>query len=110
MELTSQTPEGLPRCPVCGEAPLLALSGGGALCKICGLTLGWFRQRLGEQVELQSLFVQDLGMDSLDAVELAMAMENELGVTIPDDELRKAKTVEDLIRLVNRHLGRDGPS
>ena len=48
-------------------------------------------------VKLESNFVQDLGADSLDTVELIMAFETEFNVTIPDDEAEKIKTVGDAI-------------
>jgi acyl carrier protein len=106
---TSPTTGGLPRCPVCGAPAQLALSGGGALCPNCGHLLEWFRQHLGEQVGLDTSLAKDLGLDSLDVVELAMEMEKELGVTIPDEALPNVKTVRDAIRLLER-LRRGGPS
>ncbi len=46
-------------------------------------------------------FVDDLGADSLDLVELIMAMEEEFDVEIPDDEAEKILTVQDAIDYVN---------
>jgi acyl carrier protein len=48
----------------------------------------------------------DLGLDSLDGMELVMELEGVLGATIPDDALRQARTVEDLLRLLTGLLGR----
>ena len=48
-------------------------------------------------VKMESNFVQDLGADSLDTVELIMAFETEFNVTIPDDEAEKIKTVGDAV-------------
>ena len=96
-----------PRCPVCGAAAPLALAGDGALCPNCGHLLHWLRSRFGGHVGLGSPFPPDIGLDSLDAVELVMEMESELGVKIPDDDLRRVRTVEDVLRLLTRLLGRN---
>ncbi|MDO4690647.1 MULTISPECIES: acyl carrier protein [Fusobacterium] len=50
-----------------------------------------------DQVKLESNFIDDLGADSLDTVELIMAFEEEFGVDIPDTEAEKIKTVKDVI-------------
>ncbi len=47
-------------------------------------------------------FVDDLGADSLDLVELIMAMEEEFDVEIPDEEAEKIATVQDAINFVNK--------
>ena len=47
-------------------------------------------------------FVDDLGADSLDLVELIMAMEEEFDVEIPDEEAEKITTVQDAINFVNK--------
>jgi acyl carrier protein len=46
--------------------------------------------------------VDDLGCDSLDEIELVMALEDDFGIAIPDEEADKCKTVKDVIDLVNR--------
>lgn len=48
-------------------------------------------------------FVDDLGMDSLDTVELVMALEEEFGVEIPDEDAEKIATVADAISYINKH-------
>ena len=53
-----------------------------------------------EQVLPEASFVNDLGADSLDTVELIMAFEEEFGVEIPDEEAEKIKTVQDVIDYV----------
>jgi len=48
----------------------------------------------------ESNFVDDLGADSLDTVELIMSFEEEFGVEIPDTEAEKIKTVQDVINYI----------
>ena len=50
-----------------------------------------------DQVTADASFVDDLGADSLDTVELIMAFEEEFDVEIPDEEAQKIKTVQDVI-------------
>lgn len=50
-----------------------------------------------EEVVPTASFIEDLGADSLDIVELVMALEDEYGLEIPDDEAEKLKTVEQVI-------------
>ncbi len=50
-------------------------------------------------------FVEDLGADSLDTVELVMAFEEEFGVEIPDDAAEKIATVKDAIGYIESHPG-----
>lgn len=50
-----------------------------------------------EQVVPEASFVEDLGADSLDTVELIMAFEEEFAVEIPDEEAEKIKAVQDVI-------------
>jgi acyl carrier protein len=57
-----------------------------------------------EQVTPATHFVNDLNFDSLDVVEFAMEVEDELGVSIPDDQVEKLQTVEDVITYVNDQL------
>lgn len=55
-----------------------------------------------EQVTDNADFKADLGMDSLDNVELLMEIEKEFGITIPDDEAEKAHTLNDCVEIVER--------
>jgi acyl carrier protein len=48
-------------------------------------------------------FIDDLGADSLDIVELVMKMEEEFGIEIPDEEAEKIKTVNDVIQFITTH-------
>lgn len=56
------------------------------------------------KVQPKSDFVNDLGCDSLDTVELVMAVENEFGIAITDEAAEKTKTVEDLTNLIQEKL------
>jgi acyl carrier protein len=58
-----------------------------------------------EEVNDNSSFVDDLGADSLDTVELVMALEEEFECEIPDEEAEKITTVQQAIDYVNAHLG-----
>jgi len=49
-----------------------------------------------------SSFLDDLGLDSLDIIELIMAFEEELDLEIPDEEAEKMKTVGDVIKYLNK--------
>lgn len=53
-----------------------------------------------EQVTLNSSFVDDLGADSLDIVELVMALEEEFDIQIPDEEAEKIRTVGDAVKYI----------
>ena len=53
-----------------------------------------------EKVTPQASFVDDLGADSLDTVELIMALEEEFEIEIPDEEAQKIKTVGDTIKYI----------
>ena len=56
-----------------------------------------------DEIKAESAFIEDLGADSLDIVELVMAMEEEFEVEIPDEEAENIKTVGDAINYVNTH-------
>ncbi|MGL4980509.1 MAG: acyl carrier protein [Fusobacteriaceae bacterium] len=56
-----------------------------------------------EQVTIDANFVEDLGADSLDTVELIMAFEEEFEVEIPDSEAEKIKTVKDVVNYIESH-------
>ncbi len=58
-----------------------------------------------EQVVNTASFVDDLGADSLDTVELVMALEEEFECEIPDEDAEKITTVQQAIDYVNAHLG-----
>ncbi|MDA8417014.1 MAG: acyl carrier protein [Betaproteobacteria bacterium] len=57
-----------------------------------------------EEIKNTSSFVEDLGADSLDTVELVMALEEEFECEIPDEQAEKITTVQQAIDYVNAHL------
>lgn len=56
-----------------------------------------------EDVKAEASFVEDLGADSLDTVELVMALEEEFETEIPDEEAEKISTVQSAIDYVSAH-------
>ncbi len=54
----------------------------------------------GKNVKLTATFIEDLGADSLDLVELVMALEEEFGCEIPDEDAEKIRTVGDVVKYV----------
>ena len=62
-------------------------------------------EKLGKkktEITLKTNLVEDLGADSLDVVELVMAFEDEFGVSLPDEDVSKMKTVKDIIDYINK--------
>ena len=64
---------------------------------------------LAEQLDIsadtimpQSEVVKDLGADSLDVVELMMALEDEYGITLPEGEVENVKTVQDIVDMMEK--------
>ncbi|WAU74230.1 acyl carrier protein [Acinetobacter sp. TR11] len=69
-------------------------------------------EQLGEdededEVVPNATFIDDLGADSLDVVELIMAFEEEFGIEIPDEEAEKILSVRNAIDYVAAHVGED---
>jgi len=56
-----------------------------------------------EKVKDNASFIDDLGADSLDTVELVMAFEEEFGIEIPDDAAETIQTVGDAIKFIKEH-------
>ena len=56
-----------------------------------------------KQLAPEAKFIEDLGADSLDIVELVMALEEEFGLDIPDEEADKLKTVGDAMKYLQEH-------
>lgn len=63
-------------------------------------------QQLGvsEEMSNESSFIDDLGADSLDTVELIMAFEEEFGAEIPDEEAEKITTIQQAIDYIQSHI------
>jgi len=58
-----------------------------------------------DQIKPEASFVDDLGADSLDLVELVMAMEEAFGMEVPDEEAEKLRTVKEVIEYVKAKTG-----
>ncbi len=56
-----------------------------------------------DRVTMESNLIGDLGADSLDVIDLAMSIEDEFDIEVPDDEIEKIKTVGDVVRFVEDH-------
>lgn len=59
-----------------------------------------------ESVNRQTRFVEDIGADSLDIVELVMELEEEFEITIPDEQAEKIKTVGEAIEYIEKEQGK----
>lgn len=59
-----------------------------------------------DQIKPEASFVDDLGADSLDLVELVMAMEEAFGMEVPDEEAEKLRTVKEVIEYVKAKTGK----
>ena len=57
------------------------------------------------EIELDSSFIDDLGADSLDIVELIMALEEEFDIEIPDEDAEKVVTVQDVVDYLKENVG-----
>ena len=58
-----------------------------------------------EEVTPAASFIDDLGADSLDTVELVMALEEEFGIEIPDEDAEKITTVRDVVKYIEEKAG-----
>jgi acyl carrier protein len=59
------------------------------------------------EVVPEAKFIDDLGADSLDIVELVMALEDEYGIEIPDEDAEKIETVGDAIKYIEEHMKKE---
>ena len=58
-----------------------------------------------KQIQLNSHIMNDLGADSLGSVEIIMCMEDEFGITIPDEKIDEIIYVEDVVRVIGELVG-----
>jgi acyl carrier protein len=58
----------------------------------------------GDQINEQSRFIEDLGADSLDVVEIVMHYEEQFGIRIPDEVAEKMKTIGDVIAYIEKNI------
>lgn len=58
------------------------------------------------KIKTESIFVDDLGADSLDTVELVMALEEAFDIEIPDEEAEKIKTVQDAVDYIEKQAAK----
>ncbi len=56
-----------------------------------------------DRVTMESNLINDLGADSLDVIDLAMSIEDEFDIEVPDDEIDNIKTVGDIVRFIDEH-------
>ena len=57
-----------------------------------------------DKITAETSFIQDLGADSLDTVELVMEFEDHFNISIPDEEAEKIQTVGDAIKYIQEHV------
>ncbi len=70
------------------------------VCKMLADQLGI----AADTIKPESEVIKDLGADSLDVVELMMAIEEEYGITLPDGEVENVKTVQDIVDMLNKNV------
>ena len=56
-----------------------------------------------DRITMDSSLIGDLGADSLNVIDLAMSIEDEFDIEVPDEEIEKIKTVGDIVRFVEDH-------
>ena len=61
-----------------------------------------------EKLTMDTSFVGDLGSDSLDQVELMMQLEDEFGISIPEEATENVQTIGDVVRLISAELDKGG--
>ena len=71
-----------------------------ALRKVTAAVLGMDT----DEIELEMDFVSNLGADSLDLYQIFIGVEDELGVTIPSEEVESVKTVRDAVELIKQRM------
>ena len=56
-----------------------------------------------DSITMDSSFIEDLGADSLDLVDLVMSLEDEFGLEVPDDQIENFRTVGDVVRYIEEN-------
>ena len=56
-----------------------------------------------DRVTVDTVLIGDLGADSLDVIDLAMSIEDEFDMEVPDDEIENIKTVGDIVKFIEEH-------
>ncbi len=56
-----------------------------------------------DEVKMESAFIDDLGADSLDLVDLVMSIEDEFEIEVPDEAIEEIKTVDDAVKYIEDH-------
>lgn len=59
-----------------------------------------------DEIKIESSFIDDLGADSLDTVEVVMALEEEFGIEIPDEDAEKITTVGQAVTYIDEKVGK----
>ena len=59
-----------------------------------------------EEIKPESSFIDDLGADSLDTVEVVMALEEEFGIEIPDEDAEKITTVGEAVKYIDEKMSK----
>jgi acyl carrier protein len=60
-----------------------------------------------DQITSDAAFIEDLGADSLDTVELVMELEDKFGIEIPDTDAEKIRTVKDAVQYLEKHASEE---
>jgi acyl carrier protein len=84
------------------------LSGGSNVASVQDRVIDIVASQLGvgkEQITPETSFINDLGADSLDTVELVMELEEEFEINIPDDAAEKIQTVGQAVEFIEKHQG-----
>ena len=57
-----------------------------------------------DEIELTSSLTDDLGADSLDAIDIVMSVEDQYGIEVPDEIIKSMKTVEDIVSFIENNI------
>ena len=57
-----------------------------------------------DEIELTSSLADDLGADSLDAIDIVMSVEDQYGIEVPDETIKSMKTVEDIVSFIENNI------